>query len=407
MTFVGGLPSLLLSDTVKRATIQAENCKVDKAFEIKEQSGETPDAGYMTLYAKTDELLYTKNDSGVETLVSGGISSASASVDNSLVRFDLASGTIIQSSLVILNDAGIMSGLTGFTTSGAGNIELTTTNAGAQAIELDSTVGGARVRSSDDLILTSVLQDVIVTASSGVVNIDAPTIDLNTLTVNSTGNILKSASKFLHQPNATSFGSGTTSLDALTTGARNTAVGVASLDTVETGTDNLALGHESGKNLAATDSDNVMIANDGNGGDDGFVRIGASAQTDTFLVGNQWRKQPASTNLGDTAPTLTSAQIKTFILRGTPTAGRAWTLPTAALMITTDLVNPSVDDCLDFLIINEATAQNITLTIPADVTEFGDMVIGDAAALKVSAMFRIRLTNITPASEAYDIYRLS
>ena len=239
---------------------------------------------------------------------------------------------------------------------------------------------------------------------------DTATSDMtiNGLVIDINSNITKSASTYLHEPNATSAGFGSGNLTLITTGARNSAFGVGCLDAITTGTDNVCMGFEAAKNLTTNNSDNIMIANDGKGGDSGFVRLGNSGDhTDTFLVGNQWATQGASTDLGDTTPSVTTAQIKTFILRGTPTAGRAWTLPTALLMIGTDLNNPQVNDCLDFVIINEATGFDITITIPGDVTAFGSMVVGDAVALSVSSTFRIRLTNITPASEAYQIFRLS
>ena len=197
-------------------------------------------------------------------------------------------------------------------------------------------------------------------------------------------------------------------LEGVVSGSTNTAFGFRALGTVAAGASgNIAVGTSAGDSLTLADSDNICIGNAGVAGNDDEIRIGTSGtHTDTFHVGNQWVKQGASTDLGDTAPTLTTAQLQSFLLRGTPTMPRAWTLPTAAQMIGTDLGSPQLDDSFEFCIVNETDAAIITVIIPVDVTAFGDMVVGIAGATPpVSGRFRIRLTDITPASEAYEIYR--
>jgi len=66
-------------------------------------------AGTNRLYFKADGLLYRLDEAGVESLV--GLSFTSSN-DNRVVRSDGATGTAIQESLVVLDDAGAMSGLT-------------------------------------------------------------------------------------------------------------------------------------------------------------------------------------------------------------------------------------------------------------------------------------------------------
>ena len=72
-----------------------------------------------------DGKLYYKNSSGVVALLastsgaSGDVVGPASSTDNALARFDLATGKLIQNSVGILSDAGILTGLTGITSSGS------------------------------------------------------------------------------------------------------------------------------------------------------------------------------------------------------------------------------------------------------------------------------------------------
>ncbi len=73
----------------------------------------------------TDGKLYYENNSGVVTLLasaagaSGDVVGPSSATDNALVRFDTTTGKLIQNSVGILSDAGILTGLTGITSSGS------------------------------------------------------------------------------------------------------------------------------------------------------------------------------------------------------------------------------------------------------------------------------------------------
>jgi hypothetical protein len=73
----------------------------------------------------TDGKLYFKNNSGVVTLLasaagsSGDVVGPASSTDNALARFDSTTGKLIQNSVGILSDAGVLTGLTGLTSSGA------------------------------------------------------------------------------------------------------------------------------------------------------------------------------------------------------------------------------------------------------------------------------------------------
>ena len=73
----------------------------------------------------TDGKLYYKNNAGVVTLLastsgaSGDVVGPASATDNALARFDLTTGKLIQNSVGILSDAGILTGLTGLTSSGS------------------------------------------------------------------------------------------------------------------------------------------------------------------------------------------------------------------------------------------------------------------------------------------------
>jgi len=72
-----------------------------------------------------DGKLYYKNSSNVVTLLastsgaSGDVVGPASATDNALARFDLTTGKLIQNSVGILSDAGILTGLTGLTSSGS------------------------------------------------------------------------------------------------------------------------------------------------------------------------------------------------------------------------------------------------------------------------------------------------
>ena len=77
----------------------------------------TPASGYGMLYFKTDGIAYSLNDAGTETALSGGGGSGdvvgpASSTDNAVARFDLATGKLIQNSVVLIDDVGVVTGIT-------------------------------------------------------------------------------------------------------------------------------------------------------------------------------------------------------------------------------------------------------------------------------------------------------
>ena len=73
----------------------------------------------------TDGKLYYKNNGGTVTLLastagaSGDVVGPASATDNALTRFDATTGKLIQNSVGILSDAGVLTGLTGITSSGS------------------------------------------------------------------------------------------------------------------------------------------------------------------------------------------------------------------------------------------------------------------------------------------------
>jgi hypothetical protein len=95
-----------------------------------------------------DGKLYYEDSSGVvQTLASkagalGDVVGPASATDNALARFDLTTGKLIQNSVGILSDAGVLTGLTGLTSSGSITLSSLTsgrvTYAGASGLLTDS-----------------------------------------------------------------------------------------------------------------------------------------------------------------------------------------------------------------------------------------------------------------------------
>lgn len=132
---------ILRADGTGGSTVQASTVAIDDvgAFIVPEMTApSTPASGKVALYAKSDGLLYSKDDAGTETVVTGGSGGGGGSGDvvgpasatsNALVRFDSTTGKLVKNSNVTLADSGTAlvfpSGAGGITANG--NIVLTPT----------------------------------------------------------------------------------------------------------------------------------------------------------------------------------------------------------------------------------------------------------------------------------------
>lgn len=101
------------------------------------------------------------------------------------------------------------------------------------------------------------------------------------------------------------------------------------------------------------------------------------------------------------AITYTSGQLLGgLILRDPNGAARADLVPTAVLLIAA-MPGCEVGTFFEFIVQNDAdAAETITLTTATGATMVGTMTIAQSN----SKTFRVRITNITPGSEAYTVY---
>ena len=132
----------------------------------------------------------------------------------------------------------------------------------------------------------------------------------------------------------------------------------------------------------------------------GLTSTGAPSMTQGF----QAAAAPGTTN-----QTITIAEILTGILYDDPEGNGTWTLPTAALIVAA-LPGYKVGDCLDFVLINDATTtadEKITVAMGTGGTSAGFMIVDSNGVAGIrhhgSAQFRIRITSAT----AYTCYRIA
>jgi hypothetical protein len=109
---------------------------------------------------------------------------------------------------------------------------------------------------------------------------------------------------------------GVNALYANTSGDENTAVGQGALKANTTGSSNIALGFQAGFDLTSG-SNNIDIGNVGAAGESGKIRIGAAAQTATFIAGISSTKLTGSavyvTTSGQLGVLASSERYKTAI----------------------------------------------------------------------------------------------
>lgn len=103
--------------------------------------------------------------------------------------------------------------------------------------------------------------------------------------------------------------------------------------------------------------------------------------------------------------TITAAMVVGGLLTRDPAgANRTDVLPTAALLVA-GLTNPVVGQELKFLIVNTAdVAETITVQAGTDGTMHPPAV---TIAQNTSKEFLIKLTNVTAAAEAYDVFAMN
>jgi hypothetical protein len=174
-------------------------------------SGVLPPTGQVSIYAKTDKMLYFQDDTSAETKITGGnVAGPGSAIDNSVCVFDGTSGKLIKDggdaipptgfgdvvgpgssvnnrsasfsgttgklikqSTAILDSSANLTGLNGLGVSGTSTIDLTTINGSATAIRLFSSLGGIRIEGETGIQLDSNSSDIDIISDSGLVSLSA------------------------------------------------------------------------------------------------------------------------------------------------------------------------------------------------------------------------------------------
>jgi hypothetical protein len=211
----------------------------------------------------TDGKLYYKDNGGVVKLLASNAGSAGdvvgpgSSTDNALVRFDSTTGKLVQNSVGILSDAGVLTGLTGLTSSGT--ITLSSLTSGRVVY---TTTGGALTDSANLLYSGTDLTVYGLTVgrgASGLANNTA--VGASALAAVTSGNsntAMGQGSLSGNTTGASNAGFGQATLNANTTGNYNTAVGGSTLPRNTTGSANTAVG-TSALEFNTTASNNTAV----------------------------------------------------------------------------------------------------------------------------------------------------
>jgi hypothetical protein len=226
-----------------------------------------------------DGKLYYEDSSGVVQVLAskagalGDVVGPASATDNALARFDLTTGKLIQNSVGILSDAGVLTGLTGLTSSGSITLSSLTsgrvTYAGASGLLTDSanllysgtdlTVYGVRVGRGGGAISTNTAVGASALAAN-TTGADNTALGLNALASNTTGINNTASGRFALTSNTTGTGntaSGYSSLATNIAGNYNTASGGLSLYS-NTGSNNTAIGYDA-LNNNTTASNNTAV----------------------------------------------------------------------------------------------------------------------------------------------------
>jgi hypothetical protein len=195
-----------------------------------------------------DGRLFYKNGAGVVTLLAsaagalGDVVGPASATDNALARFDTTTGKLIQNSVGILSDAGVLTGLTGLTSSGT--ITLSSLTSGRVVY---TTTGGALTDSANLLYSGTDLTVYGLTVGRGAGAVATNTaVGASALAANTTGS----------NNVALGFESGS----AITTGANNTFLGFRAGKAVTTASGNAVLG-DNALLVSTTGGFNVAIGN--------------------------------------------------------------------------------------------------------------------------------------------------
>lgn len=138
------------------------------------------------------------------------------------------------------------------------------------------------------------------------------------------------------------------------------------------------------------------------------VRAGSPLENGSSFLGTKrsdaaTEAPPTSINTAGNV-TLTAAQILSgIIVRDTNGGARSDTLPTAALLVAA-LVNPQVGDVLTCNMVGGGAAVWTILVGAGGAYDAAQLAAQQVVPIGVTIPMKIRLTNVTPAAEAYVVY---
>jgi hypothetical protein len=387
----------------------------------------------------TDGKLYYKNASNVVTLLAstagaaGDVVGPASATDNALVRFDATTGKLVQNSVGILSDAGVLTGLTGLTSSGSVTFSGLTSGRVTYA-----TAGGQLIDSANLTFDGSQLTINGITAGRGAGSVATNTaFGAAALAANTTAEY--STAVGYNALDSVTIGNDNTALgysagSAITSGTGNTAVGSIALDAVLTGNSNTAVGQGAATN--ATGDSNTAIGTSAFGGTSGQINTcigyfsGQAMTTGSYntIVGSfngnsNGLDIRASSNyvvLSDgfgspiatynatgvgfyvqgsitsksSGTTLTGAEVLTQILN-TTVGGITVTMPTGTTLDTATGGMPT-NTAFMFTVINTAGSSS-TVAVNTGITSIGSLTV----AANASATYKIRKT----AANTFIMYR--
>jgi hypothetical protein len=173
---------------------------------------------------------------------SGDVVGPASSTDNALARFDTTTGKLLQNSVGILSDAGVLTGLTGLTSSGS------VTFSGLTSGRVPYASTGGLLADSANLLYSGTdltVYGLTVGRGAGAVatNTAVGAAALNNGSLSGGENV----------------GLGYNSAQGLTTGVRNTILGSQSGQNLTTGSDNILIGYRTVYNATSTGSNNVAV----------------------------------------------------------------------------------------------------------------------------------------------------
>jgi hypothetical protein len=269
------------------------------------------------------------------------------------------------------------------------------------------------------------------TATGGPISLDA-TGSISNFTVTTTGDAQDLTIAITGTTDSSiilsSSGTGADSIRLFATGGIDIdCTGNYTLDTGSSSSINFVSGSAGVLINTASGSGGAIGIGNFNGGD---MFIGNAAVARTITFGNstgatrifaRWgtgglvTHQSTAVNITGST-TATTSDLLAGIITGTPSAAHfTLTLPTAANIVS-GISGVTVDDCIDFIIINSSTPtdeKDIIIAVNTGGTLVGYDTVNTFSNLagtyftSGSGIFRLRLTNVSSSTEAYTVYRIA